>query len=115
MSPDSLFDPDDYNAKPVEPAEAAPLVPDDALAFDRKTTLVPGDDGWLARQVALHSLDKAHYARYYADIVGTAMKNAWPGPLAWVELFAGPGRLYVKELAAFKPGSPVEATGIRSA
>jgi hypothetical protein len=27
-----------------------------------------GDDGALARVVALHSLDKAYYARYYADI-----------------------------------------------
>jgi three-Cys-motif partner protein len=68
----------------------------------------------LARVVALHSLDKAHYARYYADIVGRAMKTAYKGPLAWVELFAGPGRLYVKDLEAFKPGSPVEAVNIKS-
>ena len=41
------------------------------------------------------------------------MKNAYPGPLAWVELFCGPGMLYVKDLDQFKPGSPLEALGIR--
>lgn len=29
-------------------------------------------------------------------------------------MYVGPGRLFVKELAAFKPGSPVEAVGIKS-
>ena len=85
----------------------------EALALDRETTLVASPDGLLARAVCLHSLDKAHYAHYYADIVGTGMKTAYPGPLAWVELFSGPGLLYVKDLAAFKPGSPLEALGIR--
>jgi len=124
MVPDHLFDPSGYDAQIVTPPEAASpavsaqnevlAVETEALALDRETTFVPGDDGLPARKVALHSLDKAHYARYYADIVGRAMKNAFPGPLAWVELFAGPGRLYVKELEAFKPGSPVEAVGIKS-
>ena len=39
------------------------------------------------------------------------MKNN--GPLAWVELFAGPGRLYVREEERFYPGSPVQAVGIK--
>jgi len=85
----------------------------EALALDQNTTLVLGPDGLPARRVCVHSLDKAHYAHYYADIVGTGMKNAYPGPLAWVELFSGPGLLYVEELAAFQPGSPVVALGIR--
>jgi three-Cys-motif partner protein len=84
-----------------------------ALKLDREQTLVPAPDGLWARKVCLHSLDKAHYSHYYADIVGTGMKNAFPGPLAWVELFAGPGMLYVKDLDRFKPGSPVEALDIR--
>src|ERR1017187_4125154 len=109
MVPDSLFDPSEYRAEPVKSAASPPSAVDEALAFDREKTLVPGDDRLPARKVALHSLDKAHYAHYYADIVGRAMKSAYPGPLAWVELFAGPGRLYVKDLEAFKPGSPVEA------
>ena len=85
----------------------------DAVSLDRIPTLVRAPDGQVARKVCLHSLDKAHYAHYYADIVGTGMKNAYPGPLAWVELFCGPGMLYVKDLDQFKPGSPLEALGIR--
>jgi hypothetical protein len=58
--------------------------------------------------------DKAHHVRYYADIVSMAMRTAYPGPLAWVELFAGRGRLRVKDLEQYHPGSPVEAvTGVR--
>lgn len=70
---------------------------------------MPGDDGLPARKVHLHSADKAHHARYYADIVGMAMQSAYPGPLAWVELFAGPGRLWVVEEDRFRAGSAVEA------
>ena len=84
-----------------------------AVALDRERRLVRMDDGPYARRVCLHSLDKAHYASYYADIVGTAMKRAYPGPLAWIELFAGPGELYVKDLAQYHAGSPVEAVSIR--
>jgi hypothetical protein len=87
---------------------------DAEIARAEKTqTLVPGPDDYHARQVSLHSLDKAHYAHYYADIVGTGMKTAYPGPLGWVELFAGPGMLRVRQLNEFKAGSPVEAIAIR--
>jgi three-Cys-motif partner protein len=82
---------------------------DTALALDRESRLRRYGDGLLAREVAMHSLDKAHLARYYADIVGDGMKKAWPGPLAWVELFAGPGMLYVRELEDYKPGSALDA------
>lgn len=86
-----------------------------ALGLDRKPTLVAGSEPDLpARRVCLHSLDKAHYARYYADIVGRAMRKAYLGPLVWIELFAGPGELYVEGLEQFKPGSPVEAVNIES-
>ncbi|MGZ4414222.1 MAG: three-Cys-motif partner protein TcmP, partial [Gaiellaceae bacterium] len=34
-------------------------------------------------------------------------------PLWWIELFAGPGQLYVKETGEFVPGSPREAMRIR--
>jgi three-Cys-motif partner protein len=88
---------------------------EEAVRLDRKPTLVRGSEGLVglpARRVCLHSLDKAHYARYYAAIVGRAMKTAYPGPLAWVELFAGPGELYVQDLGQFRAGSPVEAVSI---
>jgi three-Cys-motif partner protein len=108
---EGLFDPSQYCGEISKPASSSTDLTD-ALTLDRETTLVEGDDGLLARKVALHSLDKAHYAHYYADIVGRSMQNAYPGPIAWVELFAGPGRLYVKDLDTFKAGSPIEALTI---
>jgi three-Cys-motif partner protein len=84
-----------------------------ALKLDREASLVPAPDGLWARKVCLHSRDKAHYTHYYADIVGTAMKTAFPGPLVWIELFSGPGMLYVKDTDKFEPGSPIEALDIR--
>jgi three-Cys-motif partner protein len=111
MTHEGLFDPSHYRGELAKP-DNAPRELTEALALDRETTLVEGDNGLLARKVALHSLDKAHYAHYYADIVGRAMQCAYPGPLAWVELFAGPGQLYVKDLNTFKTGSPIEALTI---
>jgi three-Cys-motif partner protein len=75
--------------------------------------LVDDDEGLKSRKVHIHSRDKAEYAHKYADIVGTGMRNAYGGPLAWVELYSGPGRLKVVEESRFRPGSPVEALGIR--
>jgi len=111
MSTDGLFDPSQYRGE-LTASASSPTDLTEALALDRETTFVPGDDGLLARKVALHSLDKAHYAHYYADIVGRSMPEAYGGPLAWVELFCGPGRLYVKDLNTFKTGSPIEALTI---
>ncbi len=98
-----------------EPGVDLPPAVVSGVRLDRKATLVDGTEpGLPARRVCLHSLDKAHYARYYADIVGRAMRKAYPGLLAWIELFAGPGELYVEGLEQFKPGSPVEAVNIES-
>jgi three-Cys-motif partner protein len=73
--------------------------------------LVVDEDMLFARRVCLHSATKAIAAREYADIVGTAMGKRWK--LWWIELFAGPGKLYVKETGDFVQGSPLEALGIR--
>jgi three-Cys-motif partner protein len=110
-SHDHLFDPVAFNEVGRRESAVSPM--SELLRLDSAQTLVLAPDGYHARQVGLHSLDKAHYARYYAEIVGTAMKTAYPGPLAWVELFAGPGMLRVKDLNEFKPGSPLEAIGVR--
>jgi three-Cys-motif partner protein len=113
--PDALFDPDDW----LEPGTPVPIGsggiagPADELELDETRVLLTDEQGLRSRKVHLHSADKAHYARYYADIVGTGMKRAYGGPLAWVELFAGPAQLYVVEEARYRPGSPVEALGIR--
>lgn len=106
---DSLFDPGE-RVRLSGRRQRSEL--DAALDLDRRPKLIRDSDGLLTREVCVHSLDKAHYAKYYADIVGRAMKNAYPGPLAWVELFAGPGELYVKDLGQWHPGSPVEAVNI---
>ena len=68
-----------------------------------------GDELW-ARPVRLHSALKAESARRYATIVGTAMRKKWK--LWWVELFAGPAHLYVREEEKFVLGSPLEALAI---
>jgi three-Cys-motif partner protein len=73
--------------------------------------LVVDDEELFSRAVSLHSAEKAYCARTYAEIVGTAMGRKWK--LWWIELFAGPGRLYVRETGEFVPGSPIEAMLIR--
>lgn len=67
-------------------------------------------DGLIARVVQSHSLDKAWYARRYADIVGRALSARFE--LWWVELFAGPGRLWVAPEHCFANGSPIDALTI---
>jgi three-Cys-motif partner protein len=94
-----LFDQDDFVAlrEPRRLRATKGLVPDDEMLF--------------SRCVSLHSAAKSAYARRYAEIVGTAMGSKWR--LWWIELFAGPGRLYVRETGEFVPGSPIEAMRIR--
>ena len=71
--------------------------------------VVDVDDAAFARAVSLHSSGKADCARRYAEIVGMAIKSWYT---VWIELFAGPGKLYVRETGRFVPGSPVEALNI---
>ncbi|MEJ7783717.1 MAG: hypothetical protein WKF96_02865, partial [Solirubrobacteraceae bacterium] len=73
--------------------------------------LIPDDEGSVSRVVQLHSADKDYYAYRYADIVSTAMAGKFE--LWWIELFAGPGRLFVEPRAAYAAGSPVRALGVR--
>jgi three-Cys-motif partner protein len=73
--------------------------------------LVVDDEMLFSRLVCSHSIVKSAAARAYAEIVGVAMGGKrWP--LWWVELFAGPGRLLIKETGAYVPGSPIEALSI---
>jgi three-Cys-motif partner protein len=92
--------------------------------FDMAPTVVPGrryetpaglvvdtEEMLFARAISLHSIEKAFLARTYADIVGVAIGGRWK--LWWIELFAGPGRLYVRDTGDFIAGSPLEALAIR--
>ena len=72
--------------------------------------LIVDDEMLFSRLVSLHSATKAAVARTYAEIVGTAMGGRWK--IWWVELFSGPGRLFVRESGVFVLGSPLEAMGI---
>ena len=72
--------------------------------------VVDVEDMAFAREITLHSVEKAQCARRYASIVGTAMKKRWYR--VWIELFAGPGKLYVRDDGEFVPGSPLEALKI---
>jgi three-Cys-motif partner protein len=74
-------------------------------------SLIADDEGLLSRVIHMHSADKDHFAYYYGDIVGTGMRHKFP--LAWVELFAGPGRLFNVDTERFEPGSPVRALDVR--
>lgn len=75
-------------------------------------SLMRDPEGRWSRAVSAHSAEKAFYVRRYAQMVGTGMRLKWPGKLWWVELFAGPGQLYVRETGMYVPGSPVEAVQI---
>lgn len=91
---------------------AAPLHDAVVMGASRDHQLVPDDEESLSRIIQLHSEDKDHYAFYYADIVSQAMTGKFPA-LAWVELFAGPGRLWVEPRNAYVDGSPVRAMKVR--
>jgi three-Cys-motif partner protein len=69
------------------------------------------DDMAFARAISRHSIDKAFCVREYARLVGTTMRGKFPA-LWWIELFCGPGRLYVRDDHEFIDGSPLEALGI---
>ena len=70
--------------------------------------LVPGDDGLPARSVGPWAERKAYYVDRYASMFATGMKGRWPRR-AYVELFAGPGRLYEDESGRFLAGSPIRS------
>ncbi|HKP89797.1 MAG TPA: three-Cys-motif partner protein TcmP [Thermoleophilaceae bacterium] len=91
-------------------------VPEAAVGPPKTTkppVLVMDDEGHWSRAVSNHSAEKAYYVRRLAEIIGTGMRLKWPGKLWWIELFAGPGRLYLRETDAYVPGSPVEAVSVK--
>lgn len=90
--------------------DASELTVGRVLARYDKDGLVVDDEMLFSRAVCLHSIEKAYCARRYAEIVGVSMRRKWQ--LWWIELFAGPGRLYVRDDGSFLLGSPVEAVSI---
>jgi len=112
-----LFEPEEYPAAQQpshdesQDADAQDLV--EAAAAHTERGLVTAPDDHPARPISMHSLEKAHIASRYAQMVGTGMKNVFRGRLAWVELYAGPGILRLRESGTFVDGSPVASLKIR--
>ena len=75
--------------------------------------LVQDEDGLVSRVIHPHSKKKSFKIRRFADLVGTAMRDHWPGKLWWVEWHGGPGQLFEDETGLYLPGSPIEALRIR--
>ena len=115
-----LFDPGPRDAPPgtrsVAKRKGGAVIPavEEQLVMPPagQDSLVADDEGLLSRVIHMHSSDKDHYVHYYADIVGTGMRQKFP--LAWVELFAGPGRLFNVDRERFEKGSPLRALDVRN-
>ena len=74
--------------------------------------LVPGqEDGLPTRVAKSHSAEKATMVRRNLDTVGRALNRQW-FDIHYLELFAGPGRLYDPWTGIEMPGSPLEALAL---
>jgi three-Cys-motif partner protein len=69
------------------------------------------EDGLSVRCVGKWAETKHFYLRRYIDIFTTAMRDKWK--LAYVDLFAGPGKCVRRDTGAFLDGSPLIALGTR--
>lgn len=115
-----LFEPSDLltAADLLETADAA-LEPQKATVdsdLDSARLWISADDGLLVRGVKPHSADKAKMVARSIDTVTTAMAGQWFSSrygVAYLELYAGPGRLLDEGSGTEQPGSPLSALGIR--
>lgn len=64
-------------------------------------------DGLPAPEVGDWAEEKYQHVRYYADIFSTSMKGKWK--LAYVDLFAGAGRVTIRGTTSILPASPTIA------
>lgn len=73
--------------------------------------LFADDDRLPVREVGAWSEDKLFFWHRYVQITSTAMvgKPSWPGGVAYVDLFSGPGVCKVKGTNRRLPGSPLIA------
>jgi len=68
-----------------------------------------GSDGLVVRESGQWAKDKLYYLEHYLQIFSVGMHNRWPGKLYYVDLFAGPGRCFVRETQEEIDGSPLIA------
>lgn len=72
------------------------------------STLLPGSDGELVREVGAWSEEKLFYVERYVDIFTEGMKNRWPRRV-YIDLFSGPGKCVIEGTSREIPGSPLIA------
>jgi three-Cys-motif partner protein len=68
-----------------------------------------GSDGLPVRDSGIWAKEKLHYLEHYLNIFFIGMRKKWPGKLYYVDLFAGPGRCYIRETREEIDGSPLIA------
>ena len=66
-------------------------------------------DGLIARASGAWAKEKLYYLERYLDIVSVGMKKKWAGKLFYVDLFAGPGKCWIRETNEEIDGSPLIA------
>jgi three-Cys-motif partner protein len=110
-----LFDPGKPQAKAdtgLPPLVLVDQVSDQLRIATDGARLVPGqEDGLPTRVVKPHSAEKATMVRRNLDIVTRALNRQW-FDIHYLELFAGPGRLYDPRTDIEMPGSPMEALAL---
>ena len=116
MHPDQTDIFDELGMAPMKRERPKPVVVGPIRAADgSELTPIPGYEGLLAdshgravRIVHTHSRKKSKKVGFYAEIVVASMTGKWPS-LWWVELHAGPGKLYEVETRELLDGSPLDA------
>ena len=77
--------------------------------MEQEDPLVPARDGFLARSVKPHSIEKLYYIRRYLEIFTKSMRTKFSHRV-YVDLFAGPGRCVINDGSGEEfDGSPLLA------
>jgi three-Cys-motif partner protein len=76
----------------------------------KNTPAISQSDGLIVRPSGPWIKKKYHYLKCYCDIFTKAMSKRWaPSALTFIDLFAGPGRCYIKESKEDLEGSSLIA------
>jgi three-Cys-motif partner protein len=107
---------EELGIEPVKRERATPAPPKayrtvdgiDLMPIQGYEALFSDPNGLAVRAVHTHSRKKSKKVGFYAEIVSSSMTGKWPS-LWWVELHAGPGKLYEIETRVLLDGSPLDA------